>query len=410
MSLIGDEVKIFDGNENDQVTIEGPKMYKKNGWYYIFAPAGGVKTGWQTVLRSKSPFGKYEYRVVMRQGSSAVNGPHQGAWVDTVTGEDWFLHFQDVYAAGRITHLQPMRWVDDWPVIGTTKSENSGIGETGENAGIVKAGENFGIGEAGESAGISKTGELCGEPVMEHRKPDTGLDAGSDVSCGRQGLEGTDGDLSDSFSSDRLSLKWQWNANYENDWYELDGHGLKLAAVPAAPSRPLGDTRNILLQKWQEPEFACITKFNLADLKEGDAAGYISMGVRYNAVTFEKTQDCIKICHTVGTQHFDCDTAYTDEEKRVVGQLENKTEVYVRYSVRQTGTKDHVEGGLPVNDAPVSEATIEISTDGRSFAYPLTIEAKAGRWVGVKHGFFIRHDNTAGSSSGSMRVEYVKNA
>ena len=53
MGLIGEEVKIFDGNENDQVTIEGPKMYKRNGWYYVFAPAGGVKTGWQTVLRSK---------------------------------------------------------------------------------------------------------------------------------------------------------------------------------------------------------------------------------------------------------------------------------------------------------------------------------------------------------------------
>ena len=108
MGIFGDEVKIFDGNENDQITIEGPKMYKRNGYYYVFAPAGGVKTGWQTVLRSKNPFGPYEYKVVLRQGDSPVNGPHQGAWVDTVTGEDWFLHFQDVYAAGRITHFQPM--------------------------------------------------------------------------------------------------------------------------------------------------------------------------------------------------------------------------------------------------------------------------------------------------------------
>lgn len=53
MGLIGEEKIIFDGNLNDQITIEGPKMYKRNGWYYIFAPAGGVKTGWQTVLRSK---------------------------------------------------------------------------------------------------------------------------------------------------------------------------------------------------------------------------------------------------------------------------------------------------------------------------------------------------------------------
>lgn len=94
MGLIGEEKVIFDGNLNDQITIEGPKMYKRNGWYYIFAPAGGVKTGWQTVLRSKNVFGPYEYKVVMRQGDSPVNGPHQGAWVDTVTGQDWFIHFR----------------------------------------------------------------------------------------------------------------------------------------------------------------------------------------------------------------------------------------------------------------------------------------------------------------------------
>ena len=144
MGLIGEEVRIFDGNENDQETIEGPKMYKRDGWYYIFAPAGGVKTGWQTVLRSRNVFGPYEYKVVMRQGNSAVNGPHQGAWVDTVTGEDWFLHFQDVYAAGRITHLQPMSWHEGWPVIGIAKDGGDGSRRD------------------------------YGEPVIEYQKPNVG--------------------------------------------------------------------------------------------------------------------------------------------------------------------------------------------------------------------------------------------
>ncbi len=93
--VYGKERVIFDGRENGQYTIEGPKVYKRDGWYYIFAPAGGVKTGWQTVLRSKSIWGPYDFRVVMRQGSTETNGPHQGAWVTTQSGEDWFLHFQD---------------------------------------------------------------------------------------------------------------------------------------------------------------------------------------------------------------------------------------------------------------------------------------------------------------------------
>jgi beta-xylosidase len=100
-------------------TIEGPKFYKRDGWYWIFAPAGGVATGWQAVFRSREVFGPYEERNVLEQGSTPVNGPHQGAWVTAADGRDWFLHFQDRGPFGRVVHLQPMAWGDDgWPVMG----------------------------------------------------------------------------------------------------------------------------------------------------------------------------------------------------------------------------------------------------------------------------------------------------
>ena len=73
-------VMVYDGHEMDP-TIEGPKFYKRNGYYYIFAPGGGVSTGWQTILRSKNIYGPYERKVVMDQGATSINGPHQGAWV-----------------------------------------------------------------------------------------------------------------------------------------------------------------------------------------------------------------------------------------------------------------------------------------------------------------------------------------
>jgi beta-xylosidase len=114
---ISDDTFIFDGTKT-QPTIEGPKVHKLNGYYYIFAPAGGVKTGWQTVLRSKYIEGPYEEKIVMHQGNSPTNGPHQGAWVETPEGSHWFIHFQDRGVYGRITHLQPMSWVDGWPMIG----------------------------------------------------------------------------------------------------------------------------------------------------------------------------------------------------------------------------------------------------------------------------------------------------
>ena len=74
-------------------TIEGPKFFKKDGWYYILAPAGGVQNGWQLALRSKNIFGPYEDKIVLAQGGTDVNGPHQGALVDTVDDGWWFVHF-----------------------------------------------------------------------------------------------------------------------------------------------------------------------------------------------------------------------------------------------------------------------------------------------------------------------------
>ncbi len=108
---------VYDGHGADP-TVEGPKFYKRNGYYYIFAPAGGVPRGWQLALRSRKIYGPYERKVVLAQGSTAINGPHQGAWVDTPGGESWFVHFQDQGPYGRVVHLQPLQWVDDWPVIG----------------------------------------------------------------------------------------------------------------------------------------------------------------------------------------------------------------------------------------------------------------------------------------------------
>ncbi len=230
---------LYDGHAT-QPTIEGPKMYKRNGYYYIFAPAGGVKTGWQTVLRSRNIYGPYEERIVMRQGNTPVNGPHQGAWVDTPSGEDWFLHFQDVGNAGRVLHLQPMRWEDDWPVIGINDVDG------------------------------------CGEPALRYRKPDVGAvyppDAPED---------------SDLFDGGKLGLQWQWNANYKEEWYALGKDGLTLKACSAPADAQLCDIPNLLLQKWPAPEFEITACLHLGELAEGDAAGMVSLGGCYTALAVQ---------------------------------------------------------------------------------------------------------------------------
>jgi beta-xylosidase len=349
LSLIGDEVKIFDGNENDQETIEGPKMYKKNGWYYIFAPAGGVKTGWQTVLRSKNVYGPYEYKVVMRQGDSPINGPHQGAWVDTVTGEDWFIHFQDVEAAGRITHLQPMSWQNDWPIIG-----------------------------------IAKEGNDYGEPVLEYRKPNVG-----EVKSVIKNIP-----TSDDFTSKTLGLQWQWNANPDKDWYKLTGEKLILNAVYKDDKTPYGDCPNLLLQKWQAPEFTCTTKLDLSKLTENDEAGVISMGMEYCLLTFKKQGEIITPYFVTGKQVFaKILPDHTDETitKLANIDLDNNQTIFIKYVVTKKDTDTITE--------------LLYSNDGIKYIKAGEIKAVAGRWVGVKNGVFCTSLNQ--SSKGYAMVDYV---
>lgn len=238
--VLDDGKHIYNGNETAQETIEGPKLYKRNGYYYIFAPAGGVKTGWQTVLRSKSIWGPYEEKIVLHQGNTPVNGPHQGAWIDTPDGEDWFIHFQDVGNAGRIVHLQPMKWVDDWPVIGMHEDENG-----------------------------------CGEPVLTWQKPKVNAVCTPDAP-----------EDSDYFENDSLGLQWQWNANYKKDWYDFDTEKkrLLLRTQPVIPETQLCDVSNLLLQKWPAPEFTVTSCLHLDALEEGDTAGMISLGGVYTAL------------------------------------------------------------------------------------------------------------------------------
>lgn len=356
MGLIGQEQKIFDGNENDQVTIEGPKLYKRNGWYYIFAPAGGVKTGWQTVLRSRKVFGPYEYKVVMRQGGSTVNGPHQGAWVDTVTGEDWFIHFQDVYAAGRITHLQPMVWKEDWPVIG-----------------------------------VAAEGADYGEPVMKYKKPNVGSIH----------WEICEPPTSDDFTEKKLGLQWQWNSNPKKGWYELTGSDLRLHAVQKTDV--YGDMPNLLLSKWPAPEFTCITKLDLSQLTDQDEAGVISMGMSYGVLTFKKEGTNLHPYYIYGEQKYGKILPETTQETVTALPMINETQVYVRYTVLCTGTRDisATEKGFPLECV-----LIEYSIDGSSYIKAGEMEAIPGRWVGVKNGPFCA--SSKAGSNGYVTINYVQ--
>lgn len=299
---------IYDGHES-QPTIEGPKLYKRNGYYYIFAPAGGVKPGWQAVLRSKNIYGPYEEKIVLHQGNSPINGPHQGAWVDTPNGEDWFLHFQDVGNAGRIVHLQPMRWEDDWPVIGVNDMDG------------------------------------CGEPVLQYKKPDVGgtfpIDAPED---------------SDLFEGEELGLQWQWNANYKEEWYDLGGGQLTLYAQNVDEKTQMCDIPNLLIQKWPAPEFQITACLHLAGLEEGDAAGMVSQCGHYTGLFAVKRNGKLTFQQRTG------DWTKDNEVRTDLGEVGQDT-LYVRMKVKGSAHVSFEVGYDEENYQPIGE-TVE-ATPGR---------------------------------------------
>lgn len=326
-SLLGEGQHVFDGHDT-QPTIEGPKLYKRGGYYYIFAPAGGVKTGWQTVLRSKDIYGPYEEKIVMLQGNTKINGPHQGGWVDTQTGQNWFIHFQDVENAGRIVHLQPMKWEKDWPIIG------------------------------------EDTEEGYGEPVTTYQKPDVG-----------KNYPIVTPNDSDSFKSHKLGLQWQWNANYKEEWYHLNGKELTLYATSS--KKPLCDIPNLLLQKWTAPEFYEDTTLSLDGLKEGDVAGVISFGTAYTALAIEVKDGCYHLVQITGVREEKEETKYLC--------VWNSSDILIRMKVDQEGV-----------------VTWSVKHEGKLKRVGENICMTPGRWVGVKCGLFAI--NRKDMSGGNLKV------
>ena len=278
--LLDDGVIVFDGHEKHP-TVEGPKFHKLNGYYYISAPAGGVPTGWQLVLRSKNIYGPYEEKIVLSQGKTSINGPHQGAFVDTSMGEWWFVHFQDRGAYGRIVHLQPAHWKDGFPVVG-------------EN----------------------------GEPVLKFKKPNVG----------RKYPIATPQD-SDEFDEPRFGLQWQWHGNYEPIWaMPFPQRGiLRMNSVQVPDGhKNLWDLPNLLLQKFPAEEFSATARVKLEPRFDGERFALVVMGVDYSLIGVTIRNGKLFVSQATGK---DADIGTSETESTQFEILSR--ELYLRVSVRK---------------------------------------------------------------------------
>lgn len=316
-------------------TLEGPKFYRRDGWYWIFAPAGGVATGWQSAFRSRHVFGPYEERIVLVQGDTSVNGPHQGAWVTTARGQDWFLHFQDKGAYGRVVHLQPMRWgPDGWPAIGTP------------------------------------AGGGPGQPVPSHPKPVTAA------------VPPTAPPTSDDFTGPILGPQWTWAANPQPGWWRLlPGGGLRLACVPTDTTGDLRELPNLLGQRLPAERFRATTTLHLSGAATGARAGLTILGDSYAWIGVERTPDGIALVHR---------TAAEDAPERQAAPVspvplredDTNAPVTVGVEVDQDGLCQFFAATPPERPHPIGP--------------PFT--ATEGRWVGATLGLFATAPQPAGTA------------
>ncbi len=326
---------VFDGNDGVNHTVEGPKLYKHDGWYYILAPAGGVVDGWQLALRSRTIYGPYEAKIVMSRGDTDINGPHQGGWVDDMAGNGWFLHFQDKGPYGRIIHLNPLEWKEGWPVIG-----------------------------------MDKDGDGCGIPVKRYKRPASSPKA---VGAAYQDITANDPDRN----------LFQWHANYNDSFgfplpdgtfriysHRLDDDFVNLWSVP-----------NLLLAKLPAENFTFTTciKASAKGNSEGVDTGIVIMGWDYCRLGLTKDGDGFILTRTT------C----TDAEQ---GGKENTEEVAKIKPTRRydAGLYPNLECNIWLR-ATVRKGvcTMSYSTDGKKFHDAgVKFQLRAGKWIGAKIGFY----------------------
>ena len=341
---IGQPVIVFDGNGTENRTCEGPKFYKRDGWYWIMCPAGGVPTGFQLAMRSKSPYGPYEHKVVLQQGKTHINGPHQGGWVHTKYGEDWFLHFQDKEAYGRVVHLNPVDWTTGWPIMGKK-----------------------------------------GEPVTTYRKPKANGQ-----------LPTANPAESDEFNAPVLGKQWQWHANYDQFFGMPTAFGtMRIYTHKLSEGfKNLWEVPNMLLQKTPADQFMATAKLRFTSKADGQFGGLIMMGHNYQALVVRREGRAFKLL-VITCQ--DADKGKPQQEELIATlkpTAEDKIDykpgihedIYLRLKVTNTEA-GAAHGGKPLVSFAWSQNGKKFTDCGGQY------QMKEGKWIGAKFGFVAAETN-----------------
>ena len=373
---IGQPIIVFDGNGTEYRTCEGPKFYKRDGWYWIMCPAGGVPEGFQLAMRSKSPYGPYEHKIVLQQGKTNINGPHQGGWVHTKYGEDWFLHFQDKEAYGRVVHLNPVDWSTGWPIMGKK-----------------------------------------GEPVTTYKKPKT---SPSPSEGGVKNPVESDefNYIGEHFSPPSegfgevptIGKQWQWQANYDEKFgvptafgtfriytHKLEEGWKNLWLVP-----------NMLLQKTPADLFTVTTKMRFTSKTDGQFGGIIMMGLDYSALVVKRVGQEFQLvqmtCKAADKGKPQTEAVLATLKPTAVDKTDYKPGIHEDIYLRLQVT--NAEAGQPHGGQPIVH--FSYSLNGKKFE-PCGEEfrMREGKWIGAKFGF-VSAETDQKADRGWIEADWIR--
>jgi beta-xylosidase len=234
----GDDVLVFTGDIRPG--LEGSHVYKINSYYYLYCTYGGGD-GFQVALRSTNIYGPYEEKIIIRDNGNLGTGLHQGALIETQTGEWWTIIFQDGGAFGRFPTLQPVTWIDDWPMAG-----------------------------------------VDGKGVVTYQKPNVGKEPTITILP-----------TSDEFDSTKLGMQWGWNHNPDSTKWSLTENPGYLRLSTAKVVSNLPDARNTLTQRIfayysKSVATTATVKIIIDHMQDGDVAGLAVLQNPYAFIGIKK--------------------------------------------------------------------------------------------------------------------------
>jgi uncharacterized repeat protein (TIGR02543 family) len=315
-------------------SAEGSHVYKRNGYYYIFicTVEGGKK---QHVFRSANIEGPYEGRVILNKtlGGKAVA---QGGIIDTPDGDWYAFLFKEPNASGRVPTLVPMRWENDWPVLG-------------DSSGNVPA--EFQIKQA--------------------------LNYGQNLY------------VSDEFEDAKLQLAWQWNHNPDNANWSLTERPGYLRLITGRTSKTIYHARNTLTQRVFEPACEGTIALETGGMKDGDIAGLVLLQAMSGFVGVEQDGEQKYIAMYTG----DNDTGAYQQDNAIVTRRE-RTEfsgekVYLKINCTFRGN----------NTGGAEQAVFQYSTDGTTWTTigtALNMQWTLRHFTGARFGLFNYATKEAG--------------